>query len=223
MIGVITGWDVMAHPISTIRCFGWGVFFRAVAPWNHDPFLSVLHNAGILRAGTQDVPTILERCIALELRAKRIYRVLAKAFSDHELAEPFFTGLAEHEQFHADLLKVCRSTALASGWKANLFNPWQDSLPRLEQHMKAAETAAYSIESVDAAMKLVIQIESSEINEVFCAALAATDSVFVKKLGPFRKATEGHMAYIAERLPELSPQLKLACRKMRARFPTMRR
>ncbi len=69
---------------------------------------------------------------------------------------------------------------------------------------------------------LVVQIESSEINEVFNAALAATDSAFVKKLRPFRKAMEAHMSYIVERLPELSPQLLLACRELRARFPKVR-
>jgi hypothetical protein len=223
MVGVITGWDIMAHPISTIRCFGWGVFFRAVVPWNNDPFLSVLHNAGILRAGTPDVPTILERCIALELRAKRIYRALAKTFSDHELVEPFFIGLAEHEQFHADLLKVCRSTAILSGWKAGLFNPWQDYLPRLEQQMKVTEAAVDSIDSVEAALQLVIEIESSEINEVFHAALAATDTAFVKRLRPFRKTMEAHMSHIVERLPELSPQLILPCRELRVKYPRVRR
>jgi hypothetical protein len=223
MVGVITGWDIMAHPISTIRCSGWGVFFRAVVPRNNDPFLSVLQDAGFLRAGTSDVPTILERCIALELRVKIIYKALGKAFNDHGLVGPFFAGLAEQEQHHVDLLEVCRSAALRSGWKANLFSPWQDYLPRLEQQMDAAEAAVYSIDSVEAALQLVIHIESSEVNEVFHAALAATDSVFVKRLTPFRKAMEAHMSYIAERLPELSPDLLLACREMRAKFPPVRR
>ncbi len=75
MVGVITGWDILAHPISTIRCFGWRVFFRAVAPWQDKPFLSLLQDAGFLKAGTSEVPTILERCIALELRVKRTRRI----------------------------------------------------------------------------------------------------------------------------------------------------
>ncbi len=223
MVGVITSWDILAHPISTIRCFGWRVFFGAVAPWHDKPFLSLLQAAGFLRAGTSEVPTILERCIALELRAKRIYKALAKTFNDHGLVGPFFAGLAEQEQHHADLLEVCRSAALRSGWKANLFNPWQDYLPGLEQQMDAAETAVLEIDSVDAALQLVIQIESSEINDVFHAALAATDTTFVKRLRPFRELMEAHMSYMAERLPELSPQLMLACRELRAKFPWLRR
>ena len=222
MVGVITGWDILAHPISTIRCFGWRVFFRAVTPWQDKPFLSLLQNVGLFGTAGSQVSNILERCIALQIRAKRIYKALAKAFSDQGAVGPFFYGLAVQEQYHADLLEVCRAAALRSGWKANLFNPWQDYLPRLEQQMDAAETAVYEIDSVDAALQLVIQIESSEINEVFHAALAATDAAFVKKLKPFREAMEAHMAHIAERLPELSPKLFLACRELRVKYPPVR-
>ena len=81
MVGVITSWDIFAHPISTIRCFGWGVFFRAVAPWHEKTFLSLLQDAGYFGAAASKVPTILERCIVLEQRAKRIYEILATAFS----------------------------------------------------------------------------------------------------------------------------------------------
>ena len=160
------------------------------------------------------------------MRAKQIYRSLAKTCSDHlghGLVGAFFAGLVEQEQYHADLLELARAAAIRSGWKANLFNPWEDYLPRLEQQMDAAEAAVPRIASVDAALQLVIQIESSEINQVFDAALAATDVAFVKKLRPFRKAMEAHMSYLVERLPELSPQMIVATRELRARFPMVRR
>ena len=222
MVGVITGWDILAHPIVTIRCFGWQVFFKAVVPWQGRTFLSLLQSAVFPRAATSNVPTILERCIGLELRAKRIYTALARAFDDQELVGPFFAGLALQEQHHADLLELAREAAMRSGWKANLFNPWQDYLPRLEQQMDATEAAVAEIDSIDAALQLVIQIESSEINQVFHAALAATDAAFVKKLKPFRKAMEAHMSHLVERIPELSPKLMLTTRELRARFPGVR-
>jgi hypothetical protein len=53
MVGVITSWDVLSHPISTIRCFGWRVFFRAVGPWQGRTFLSVVHDAGFLAPSTR--------------------------------------------------------------------------------------------------------------------------------------------------------------------------
>ncbi len=222
MVGVITQWDILAHPVATVRCFGWQVFFKAIAPWQGKTFLSILRSTTFPRATTSNIPTILGRCIGLELRAKRIYKALAKAFDDQELVGSFFAGLAEHERYHADLLKLCRAAAIRSGWRANIFNPWQDYLPRLEQQMDAAEAGVYEIDSVDAALQLVVQIELSEINEVFRAALAATDSAFVKKLRPFQKTMEDHMTYIVERIPQLSPNLTLACRELRARFPDTR-
>ena len=71
-------------------------------------------------------------------------------------------------------------------------------------------------------MQLVVQIESSEINPVFDAAVAATDSAFVKKLRPFQEAMEAHMTYIVDRIPELSPELLPVCRELRAKFPGVR-
>jgi hypothetical protein len=223
MVGVIGTWDILAHPVVTIRCFGWGVFFRAVVSWQGGTFLSLLQDTGRFRAAASKVPNILERCIDLEMRSKQIYKTLAKAFNDQGLVGPFFAGLAEQEQYHADLLALARAAALRKGWRANLFNPWEVYLPRLEQQMDAAEAAVAGIGSVDDALQLVIQIESSEINQVFDAALAATDAAFVKKLRPFRKAMEAHMSYLVERLPELSPQMILATRELRARFPMVRR
>jgi hypothetical protein len=219
MVGVISGWDVLAHPISTVRCFGWGVFFRAVAPRHNTTFLSLVQGAGLFAPSASNVPTILQRCITLELRAKRIYTVFARALDDQGVAGPFFAGLAEQEQYHADLLEICRAAASRRGWRANRFNPWQDYLPRLEQQMDAAEAALSAIDSVDAALQLVIQIESSEINLVFQAAVAATDATFVRRLRPFQETMEAHMAYIVERIPQLAPRLILPTRELRAKFP----
>jgi rubrerythrin len=222
MVGVITSWDVLAHPMTTIQCFGWLVFFRAAVPWHDVPFLSLVRDAGLFRAPPSNVPRILDRCIDLELRAKRIYNALAKALFDQGSVGPFFADLAEQEQQHADLLEVVRSAAMRSGWNASLFNPWEDYLPRLERQMDAAEAAVREIDSVDAALQMVIEIESSEVNKVFNAILAATEADFVKKLRPFRRAMEAHMAYIAERIPQLSPRMLAKVRELRASFPQLR-
>lgn len=224
MVGVIQTWDILAHPVVTIRCFGWGVFFRAVVPWQGGTFLSLLQDTGRFRAAASKLPTILQRCIDLEMRSRQIYKTLAKACSDQGqgLIGAFFAGLVEQEQYHADLLALARAAAIRSGWRANLFNPWEAYLPCLERQMDAAETAVSGIASFDAALQLVIQIESSEINQVFYAALAATDAAFVQKLRPFQEAMEAHMSYLVERLPQMAPQLLVATRELRARFPKVR-
>jgi hypothetical protein len=219
MVGVITGWDVFTHPIATIRCFGWLVFFRAVAPWQSRTFLSIVSSGGLSHPATPGVATILDRCIDLELRAKRIYSALATALEDEGLMGPFFAGMAVQEQYHADLLGLCRAAAVRHGWRTNIFGPWQDYLPELERKMDAAEADLREVDSVDAALRLVVQIETSQINTLFTAALLATDAAFIKRLKPFRRAVEAHIAYVVERIPQLSPQLMVITRELRARFP----
>jgi rubrerythrin len=219
MVGVITGWDILANPFATIQAFGWQVFFKAVAPWNKRAFLTVLEDAGLLAATAAKMPAALDRCIGLELRAKRIYTALARAFDDHPQVGPFFRDLASQEQQHADLLRVCQAATVRGGWEANLFSPWEEYLSRLERQMDAAEAAMGQIGSVEDALRLVLEIESSEINQVFEAAFAATGAAFIKRLKPFRQAVELHIAHILWRLPELAPSLMAATRELRARFP----
>jgi hypothetical protein len=217
MVGAITSRDVLFHPISTIRCFGWGVFFRAAAPWNEKPFLSLLQEAGCFAAGAPKVPNILERCIILEHRTERVYRILAVSFADEKAVSLFFSELAVQEQSHADLLSVCRAASRRTGWNIKRFNPWHDYVPRIEEQMDEVEAAVGRIDSVEIALQLVLQIESSEINEVFCAALAATDSAFVKGFKRFREAMSAHIGYIVDQVSRLAPQLAPACQGLRAR------
>jgi hypothetical protein len=220
MIGVIGTWDILAHPVATIRCFGLPIFFRALFAGQGKTFLSLVFEGHV---PTTKVPSLLQRCISLELRAERIYIALSRALEDQEAVSVFFAALAQQERDHVDLLRLCKIAADRGRWQANLFNPWQDYLPRLEQQMDEAEVAINSIDSMEAALRLVIQIESSEVNQVFYSALAATDVAFVKKLQPFRKAMEWHMRFIVDRITELAPQLMVLTRELRSRFPRVLR
>jgi len=193
-----------------------------VAPWNKRAFLSVLRESGLLGAIGSHVPAVLERCAGLELRAKRIYAALGRAFDDHPQAGLFFRDLAFQEQEHADLLEVCRAAAIRGSWEANLFSPWQEYLSRLEQQMDATEAAVGQIGSLEDALRLVLQVETSEINQVFEAAAAATGAAFAQRLKPFRRAVDSHIAQILGWLPELAPSLLAATRELRARFPQVR-
>jgi hypothetical protein len=222
MVGVIRRWDVLAHPVVTIGCFGWRVFFQAIRPWQSGSFLSLLGDTGHFGGGPSNVSSILNRCIGLELRAKRIYQALAGPYLDNGVIGRFFVGLIDQEQWHADLLGVCQAAAVRAGWNARLFNPWDDYLPRLEQQMEETEKALSQVDSLEAALQIVVQVETSEINQVFQAAIAATDSAFVKKLRPFQRMMEAHVADLVEQLPELSPNMALACRELRAKFPMLR-
>jgi hypothetical protein len=218
MVGVIGTWDILVHPIETIRCFGWRVFFKAVFSWHSKTFLSLLREADLFAAAGSTVPELFERCLGLELQAKRIYAALARVFAETEATRQFFEVLAQQEQEHADLLEICRVAARREGWRATHLSSWQHSLPRLEQQMQMIEDSLTRISSLQDALRLVIRIGSSEINELFLGIVTATDSGFIRKLRAFRDAMDVHIAYVCQRLPELAPELTTACRELRTTF-----
>ena len=218
MNGVIRTRDILSHPITAIRCLGWRVFFKAAVPWCHETLLSLLREGNYFGGATWKVPELFQRSIGVEEQARRIYAAFARVFAESRLASRFFEILAQQEQEHAELLEVCQRIARRGGWKAEHFSSWHDLLPRLEQRMQAMESSLSGIGSLDDALRLVIQIESSEINEVFHGVVAATDSTFVRKLKPYRDAMGLHIDYICRRMSELAPVLTEACQRLRDQF-----
>jgi hypothetical protein len=222
MIGVITTRDILVHPIITIRCFGWQVFFRALFVGHKQTFLSLLPQVGTAKETASRLSTLIDRCVDLELRAKGIYVAFARTFADRPEAGRFFDALAQQEQSHADLLMLCKAAARQAGWMAECHNPWEDYLPCLEQQMQDVETALRDVGSLEDALRLVVQIESGEVNRVFQGVLATSAPTLAKKLTAFREAMESHIDYIVVRLPELAPRFTLATRELRALFPPVR-
>jgi len=207
MLGAITRYDILSHPIITINCFGWNVFFRAVFSNQCDTFLSLLQNSKTFDSGTLHFPhmELIGRGIKLELKAKHIYEDFADKFSSSPDAVKFFKELAQQEQEHADCLRICRDATQPTDWNEEYLNSWMEILTTLEDGMAEAVQFAEKISSLDEAMQLVLQIESSEVNQLFQAIFMASDSLFVRKILNFKKATEDHIVYITEYLPLISP------------------
>ena len=111
--------DILAHPILTIRCFGWRTFFQALFAGRGRTFLSLLQPPSVAQQGASKLPALVHQCIELEMRAKRVYAAFARAFSPWPAASEFFDSLAQQEQGHAELLSLCRAAALTGGWLSN--------------------------------------------------------------------------------------------------------
>ena len=216
MVGVISGRDVFFHPFTTIRCFGWRIYFRALRAGPEWTFLSLIGETSFFKSAEADDASIIRRCIDLELRAKRLYERLSEAIPE---AAEFFSVLAAQEQEHADLLRLSMAVARRCGWRHGGFNLWRDHLPRLEQQMRDAEISASAIDTLDEALRLVVRIESSEINMVFHGALAASNSAFTRRLAPFKTAIEKHIGYIVTQIVSLAPNLTIVSRELRIKFP----
>jgi len=218
MVGTIRKRDILAHPILTIRCFGWRVFFRALFAGRDQTFLSLLTDTKKLPPPPAKVPELVERCIKLELKAKKIYQRLAEQFAGRESVGNFFRTLVRQEESHAQLLELCRVIANRTLWIGERFTPYRDSIPRLERQMESIESSMESIQHPADALKLVIEIESSEVNQVFGSVVAASGSDFVRNLLVFQTATEDHIAYICEKIPKLEPDLTGECQELSDRF-----
>jgi rubrerythrin len=215
MVGAIRKRDILVHPFVTVQCFGWRVFYRALMAGRDQTFLSLLADSGAMPVSTELMPHFVDRCVDLELKAKQIYEELARRFADRQGSAAFFDSLARQEQGHAELLQLCQAAAVRGQWKEDRFVAWRDAVPRLEQQMQSAERAADDAADLRDALRLVIRIESSEINTVFRGIVTATESDFVKRLQAFQTAGANHVNFIRREIPKLDPQLSEACRQMR--------
>jgi hypothetical protein len=64
----------------------------------------------------------------------------------------------------------------------------------------------------------VIEIEGSEVNQVFGSIVAAGGSPFVKNLLAFQVTVEKHIDHICDEIPKLEPDLTEECQGLRSRF-----
>ena len=218
MIGAICKQDILSHPVITVRCFGWKLFFSALLAGQHQTFLSLLAETPALQASPEKVPELVERCIGLELRAARIYESLTRRFGQPDSVKAFFATLASQEKDHAELLDLCRAAAAREEWDAKHFDPWRDAVPGLEEQMREAESRAECLDRLSDALRLVIQLESSEINRVYSGIVAACDSDFVRTMRVFHDAGREHISYISTCISEMDPELRDICQELRDEY-----
>jgi hypothetical protein len=214
MLGVICKRDIFAHPVVTIQCFGWKVFFRCLVAGRDETFLGILAKVTLAPMPRIAVPELVGRCVELELCAMRLFEGLAARFADLPAVHEFFTTLAQQEKGHSELLDLCRITAERSRWVEEQFAPWRAAIPWLEARMRDLASSVESVQIVPQALKLVTEIESSEVNEVFDGVVRATDSSFVRAMKAFWSAEEEHIAYICQTIPQLEPGLVDECRSL---------
>jgi len=219
MRGVICTRDILCHPLVTVHCFGWRTLWKVVFARQEQTFLALLEEDDFLHALDADAGSALERCVALELRAKQIYESWAERFAENPAAARFFATLARQEQDHADLLRLSAAAARRCREKSGLFTPWRNCFPRLERQMRDAEFAAATVRTIDNALRLVVEVESSEINQVFRMTMAFSRSPFVQRLRPFQEAIETHLGYIADEVPRIAPKLAALSQKLRGDRP----
>ncbi len=217
MKGVICRRHVMAHPVTVIQSFGWQVFFRALTAGRNRTFLSIVAPTLHRASAPATISSFIEQCVALELRAGEVYRRLSQRFIASPSLTRFFDTLARQEQDHAELLEFCRGLANDSSWGDDEVADWRDVVQRLEKRMSEVESGLHRQTDPFEALKLVIEIEGSEINSIFRGVVSATDNEFVRTFQMFQNAEAEHLDYICNEIPGLEIELSDACADLRSR------
>ena len=215
MTGVICKREVCAHPIVTIRCFGLKIFLYVLFAGSNQTFLDLVVRHSNLAPPQVNVTRLIGRCIKLEHRANRLYNCLKLRLQHHIDISTFLSNLSDQELEHAELLEVCQKLADKKHWHYARFNQWKKSLPGLEQDMEKAEQQSKLIKTDREALKLVLLIESSEINSIFSGIISATDSSFVRSLNIFQQAEQKHIDYICDYISHMEPDLSDDCKKLK--------
>lgn len=214
MVGAICKREILFHPVVTIRCFGITFLVRALMAGRDQTFLSVLTANKHFQSRTETMPEVVPHCIALERRFMNIYELLADRFANRVDVRNFFRVLASQERSHAELLELCGVAVRQGGWQDKRLEPWREAVSDMERQVEEAETWAAALQSPLEALRLVIDIESTEINRAFFDIIGANNSEFVQQLAAFRTAGAKHIAFICRRIPLLEPDMADACREL---------
>jgi hypothetical protein len=215
MMGAIRKRDILAHPLVTIRSFGWRVFFKTLLAGRNKTFLAILMECETMGEARVNVPELVQRCVKLERSAQRVYAALAERFADQQPVRKLLLTLSHQEQGHAELLEVCQAAAQRSRFAEKRFAPWQEAVPRLERQMQRVESSLDEVTTSHRALQLVLDLESSEINHVFLGVVGGSDSEFVRRLNVFWNTGQKHTCFIADRISELEPDLAGRCDELR--------
>ncbi|MGO8746567.1 MAG: hypothetical protein ACLQNE_11310 [Thermoguttaceae bacterium] len=216
MLGAICKRDVLTRPALTVRCFGWRIFLRTLFAGRKQTFLSILVGEGALQPASGGPFEVVQRCVRLEQTAKGIYQSLAERFKADGLVHEFFRTLVREEAEHEELLEICRVAGMHDGGDGLRLNPLRESLSLVERQMRAAEVKLRAVRILADALWLTIEIESSGINRLFQAVVAATDSGFVSECELFRSTVREHLVYIFSIITTLQPSFGPACERMLA-------
>lgn len=215
MHGAIRKRDIIAHPVVTIQCFGWKVLVRSLLASRNRTFLSIVGQTAYSPTVAAELLELVARAIRLELRVMELYRLLAQRFVDVEPVHEFFADLARQEESHAELLELCHNSSGMKGSTEDYLGPWREVVTHLEDEMPSFERRAEEIGGVEDALRLVIDIESSEINDTFMGIVDASQSSFVRAVKAFRSAQQEHVELMCRTIPALAPDLAEACQALR--------
>ncbi|MCW5891232.1 MAG: hypothetical protein KIT14_11860 [bacterium] len=150
---------------------------------------------------------LLDRSVALEERAQRLYARFAAGASDAALAG-FWAQLAAEETGHAEAVRSARAQLSFSAARRTRVDGWAEALAEIEGRLAAAEALGADA-GLDAQLSAALALEGSEIDAMRQAATAvaagvppAAEAAHVRELAAaaLRLSADPHVQLEATRL-----------------------
>jgi rubrerythrin len=145
----------------------------------------------------------------LEWRAARIYGQLALRFSANASVRAFFEELRDEEEEHGRIMLLCLYSVDAKAPIEFIPSVRDSEIRTLSQHLRHIERNCWKV-SLDEALTLTEQLETSEINVIFDRLLRQAanpqSSFFIAQL----TKAEGHASAVPKRIKALRETLATA-------------
>ena len=196
----------LSHPWEVGRLYGWSVLFGT---WVSKR--SVLDRVARSFAERRDVmPGPLGRSYRiaqlLELRAAKIYQLMAERFADLLPARRLFEELEEEEREHARLMEICLYTVCVTPeirYEPSVMDP---EIRTVLQEMRAVQRRIPSM-TLDEALETSEALERSEVNVIFGKLLEQVDQPEVALLREMMRSAENHQVSVPRRIADLREEL----------------
>jgi hypothetical protein len=135
-----------------------------------------------------------EKFIEFEERAASIYLRFASHFSKNAELGAFWLEMGMQEKQHAGLLQFCMAEKL---FAENL--PERGTIERVDTLFRSVETRAADPELTnEAAFRIAMEMESSEVNDIYCHLTSTTHTSMYLWHRKIATLAPGHIGYLAD-------------------------
>jgi rubrerythrin len=196
----------LAHPVEISRLYGVNVLFGALIG-NRSALDQIAANfAGNRLAMPGPLGQSYRVATLIELRAAKIYRLLAERFVDVLPVRRLFKELEEEEMEHARVMNVCLYAVRMRPHITYVPSMLDPEVRDTMKEMRAAQRRIPTM-TLDEAFKAAVALEVGEANLIFGKLLKQVAEPEVAVLREMMRNVETHQVSVPRRIDELRREL----------------
>jgi len=206
MSGVLSRDYCRDHPWEIGRLYGWNVLVGSLVGGRSVLERIATHFAATRAPMPPPLGTSYRIATLLELRAAKIYGLLAKRFADVPQARALFAELEAEEQEHARLMTVCLYTVRQRPTISYAPSVMDPEIRRVMNELRAAQRRVPTM-TLEEAFETSVALEQSEVNVIFGKLLDQVAEPEVALLRDMMHHAEDHAVSVPRRIGTLRAQL----------------